>query len=378
MRVRRACSALNITQQLDEEILKHLLVDNKHKALYCFVPKVACTSWKRLWFLLSGKLKRNSRKGRRKGGIEDEFAAEGYEEDEDVSLLPRTIVHAPDSLPNLARYMGDEDTLNKMLKTYKKFVFVRHPLDRLVSAYRDKLEARDQLSTFDFHKNVLGEVKRMVRRREESGGGVDGNGGKGGVSDGGGGVGEGGGGGGGVGEGGGGGGGGGVEGEGGSGVSGGVEGGVGRDGVSGGVGGVGRDGVEGGVGRDGVSGGVGSGGVSEDNVRFSEFVEWLTPTNGTWTTTQRNEHWRPVFDLCAPCAVQYDAIGKYEHLQEEMNATLHWLGAGEYSQRFPAPDRPSFAASHRSTYLRLLSSGHRIRLLRTYLLDFLLFGYSMP
>ncbi|KAK4298191.1 hypothetical protein Pmani_029445 [Petrolisthes manimaculis] len=240
MRVRRACSALNITQQLDEEILKHLLVDNKHKALYCFVPKVACTSWKRLWFLLSGKLKRNSRKGRRKGGIEDEFAAEGYEEDEDVSLLPRTIVHAPDSLPNLARYMGDEDTLNKMLKTYKKFVFVRHPLDRLVSAYRDKLEARDQLSTFDFHKNVLGEVKRMVRRRE------------------------------------------------------------------------------------------------------------------------------------------YDAIGKYEHLQEEMNATLHWLGAGEYSQRFPAPDRPSFAASHRSTYLRLLSSGHRIRLLRTYLLDFLLFGYSMP
>ncbi|KAK3854298.1 hypothetical protein Pcinc_039213 [Petrolisthes cinctipes] len=240
-----------------------------------------------------------------------------------------------------------------MLRTYKKFVFVRHPLDRLVSAYRDKLETRDQLSTFDFHKNVLEEVKRMVRRREESGGGVGNSGGGGGVSGGGGS-------------------------EGGGGVSGGGVGVGSNGGGVGGVGGVGSngDGVSGGAGGSGVSGG--GGGVSGDNVTFTEFVEWLTPTNGTWTQTQRNEHWRPVFDLCAPCAVQYDAIGKYEHLQEEMNATLHWLGAGEYSQRFPAPDRPSFAASHRSTYLRLLSSSHRIRLLRTYLLDFLLFGYAMP
>ena len=46
---------------------------------------------------------------------------------------------------------------------YKKIIFVRHPLDRLVSAYRDKLEHEDAESNFDFHKYVGEEIEEVVR-----------------------------------------------------------------------------------------------------------------------------------------------------------------------------------------------------------------------
>ncbi|ROT70865.1 hypothetical protein C7M84_010833 [Penaeus vannamei] len=113
------------------------------------------------------------------------------------------------------------------------------------------------------------------------------------------------------------------------------------------------------------------------NVTFSEFITWVTPPNGTWTFAQKNEHWLPMTELCAPCAVQYDVIGRYEHLQKDVNQTLHWLGAGQFAERFPQADRPYHATALHKDYLQRLSMPEKLRFLRTYLLDFLLFGYEM-
>nr|XP_053647582.1 carbohydrate sulfotransferase 11-like [Cherax quadricarinatus] len=258
----RACTSLNLNQTLDYVVLKHILVDTRHKALMCFVPKVACTSWKRVWFWLAGLL----------------------DEDDDIMALTRAQVHGP-FLPNLASTMFPDARREEMLKTYKKFLFTRHPLDRLISAYRDKLENYDDESNFNFHKHVGQEVERMERGK--------------------------------------------------------------------------------------VTG-------SGHNVTFPEFVRWVTPPNGTWTVAQKNEHWRPMVELCAPCAVQYNAVGRYENLQQEMNASLHWLKAGVFADRFPSSDRPFHAAELRQEYLQRLTSEDKLRFLRTYLLDFLLFGYDMP
>lgn len=41
--------------ELSSVQLEHLLVDKKNKLLYCYVPKVACTNWKRMLMMLTGQ-----------------------------------------------------------------------------------------------------------------------------------------------------------------------------------------------------------------------------------------------------------------------------------------------------------------------------------
>ena len=100
-----------------------MYVDDQRRYVYCLVSKVACTSWKRVALMLTGNMTVNR-----------------------TSDLSKYKTH------NFAfsdQYIG---RLNRMrpadveyrVKNYFKFMFVRHPFERLVSAYRDKLTRRDQ------------------------------------------------------------------------------------------------------------------------------------------------------------------------------------------------------------------------------------------
>ena len=53
--VRKLCAdhSLNLTQfnlltDDGKKLINHLIIDDDHQLIYCFVPKVACTSWKKL------------------------------------------------------------------------------------------------------------------------------------------------------------------------------------------------------------------------------------------------------------------------------------------------------------------------------------------
>lgn len=111
--LRRACSRHARRQRLlRPEDLRHVLVDDAHGLLYCYVPKVACTNWKRVLLALSGR-------------------AHG-----DPRAIPAHEAHAPGRLPSLADFGPAE--INQRLRTYLAFLFVREPFERLASAYRNK------------------------------------------------------------------------------------------------------------------------------------------------------------------------------------------------------------------------------------------------
>ena len=104
-----------------EFLMKHLLVSENAKLIYCYVPKVGCSNWKRLLATI-----------------------EGHE------------------VRKLSGYSRREQMF--MLKHYYKMAFVRHPIDRLVSAYRNKF---GEIETFQsrFGVNIVEEFRPQSEMR---------------------------------------------------------------------------------------------------------------------------------------------------------------------------------------------------------------------
>ncbi|KAM6977970.1 carbohydrate sulfotransferase 11-like [Aplochiton taeniatus] len=120
---------------LAPEDLRHLIVDDKHGLVYCYVPKVACTNWKRVLMVLTGN-----------GRYSDPLA------------IPANEAHVAGNLRTLSEYSVSE--INRRLRGYLKFVFVREPFERLVSAYRNKF-TRSYNSAF--HKRYGTKIVRRHR-----------------------------------------------------------------------------------------------------------------------------------------------------------------------------------------------------------------------
>jgi len=97
----------------DKAMRFFLIVDDEHKLMYCSVAKVASTTWKKLLMILSGMSN-----------------ATNYE---DVDGM-----NAHRSLRRLGHYSSKEASYR--LRTYKKFMFVRQPFERLLSAFNSKLK----------------------------------------------------------------------------------------------------------------------------------------------------------------------------------------------------------------------------------------------
>ncbi|KAM9345950.1 carbohydrate sulfotransferase 12-like [Symphorus nematophorus] len=124
--------------------LDHLIVDDRHGIIYCYVPKVACSNWKRIMIVLSESLLRD--------GVPQR----------DPLAIPRDLVHNSSMHFTFnkfwKRYGKFAKHLMKVkLKKYTKFLFVRDPFVRLISAYRNKFEIRNE----DFYRRF---AQVMLRR----------------------------------------------------------------------------------------------------------------------------------------------------------------------------------------------------------------------
>lgn len=127
-RTKKSWDSLSLTEK--KILAKHILVNDEHKFLFCSVPKAACSNWKRVLMVLQGEavdanaIRRVNHKG--------------------FTTL--------EDLPPLA--------VKRTLREYYKFMFVRDPLSRLESAYKDKF-VRNNTS---FHKSYGRKIIKHVRK----------------------------------------------------------------------------------------------------------------------------------------------------------------------------------------------------------------------
>lgn len=125
--------------------LDHILVDHKHKLLYCYVPKIACTNWKRVMMVLSG--------------VSNETK---------LVNIPSNMAHAENSTLRLSQLNPEE--AQKCLSTYTTFLMVRHPMERLLSAYRNKFEGNNTSSRYfqsRYGQYIIKKYRKNSKKRKK-------------------------------------------------------------------------------------------------------------------------------------------------------------------------------------------------------------------
>uniref|UniRef100_A0A8C5HAS5 Carbohydrate sulfotransferase n=1 Tax=Gouania willdenowi TaxID=441366 RepID=A0A8C5HAS5_GOUWI len=194
----------NIPKTITHHHVKHLFVEDKYKLLYCQVPKAGCTNWKRTLMVLAGQAS-------------------------NAQNIKHDIVHSGKHLKKLDSFKRQE--IMHRLATYTKVMFVREPLERMVSAYRDKFENPNKYYHSLFGKKIISKYRAKPSKAALK---------------------------------------------------------------------------------------TGSG------VMFKEFVQYLLDVH---RPVGMDVHWEQANQLCNPCLINYDFIGKFENMEEESNFLLRLVGA---------------------------------------------------
>ena len=134
-------SAVGNKQLISEQqynLFHHLLVNEEHKVIYCYIPKVGCSNIKRILLVMQGT----------------------YESID--TAIPHT---SNDSELRLTNEKFSNEQRQYMLKHFYKFMIVRDPLERLVSAYRNKLQKKYNEFFVTLGKKLVEKYRYNSKRR---------------------------------------------------------------------------------------------------------------------------------------------------------------------------------------------------------------------
>ncbi|XP_068595044.1 carbohydrate sulfotransferase 8-like [Brachionichthys hirsutus] len=246
-------------QQVSWQQVSRIYVEDQFRLLYCEVPKVSCSNWKRVLMVLGGS----------KASTQD---------------IPHDAAHYGNHLRRLDSY--NSSGIASRLSSYTKVLFVREPFERLVSAFRDKFESPNSYYHPVFGRPIISRYRANATRTAL---------------------------------------------------------------------------------RTGAG------------VTFREFIQYLLDVH---RPVGMDIHWEPVSQLCNPCLLQYNFIGKFERLEEEANFLLQRIGAPKnltfpsFKDRNPLAERTSSKITQ--GYFSQLSSAERQKTFDFYYVDYLMFNYPKP
>ena len=107
-----------------------------------------------------------------------------------------------------------------------------------------------------------------------------------------------------------------------------------------------------------------------NDVTFKEFVKYLIHLYQTGGSFE--PHWRPFHELCDPCHVPYDFIGKMETMSMDKTFVLRNF----FNTTEPSLPRRNSKGGHHKPYLDEITPEEKDMLYEVYKQDFLLFGYD--
>ncbi|TRY76522.1 hypothetical protein TCAL_13639 [Tigriopus californicus] len=110
---------------------------------------------------------------------------------------------------------------------------------------------------------------------------------------------------------------------------------------------------------------------------FWEFVQYVKACR----VSRMDEHFRPIYDFCSPCDINYETVIHFENLSEEskyLKGVLDPFGATAEAQiEWANPNLTGLKLDDLTTlYFQTLSSEDIIALYKIYELDMKMFGYS--
>ncbi|XP_046553065.1 carbohydrate sulfotransferase 11-like isoform X2 [Haliotis rubra] len=128
------CEEKQYDDIVNPAMFKQFLVDDKYKIIYCQVPKAACTNWRRMMLMLTGKMNATDPFKLRSPLVH--------------GVYDRHLTHLKDMTPDQIKYR---------LKHYYKFMFTREPFERVLSAFRNKFQGKNVNQFFQNHygKNIM-------------------------------------------------------------------------------------------------------------------------------------------------------------------------------------------------------------------------------
>lgn len=149
-RVGTYCANRQSSDEISDYTKKHILVIPEYQLMFCFVPKAGCSNWKRIMMVLTGQ-------------------------SESVDGLTSDEVHVNAKFQFFSALPLAQQ--QEVLETYYKFAFVREPMERLLSVYRnkfgDKVYYRKNKSFHSFGKGIIQNFRQNATKHQRiSGEGV--------------------------------------------------------------------------------------------------------------------------------------------------------------------------------------------------------------